>query len=76
MLKVRAGNNGPVMREGARRRIDGATGRDVAMIYGDDVVEVPETRYYARRIQMGDLVVVTEAEPKKTEQPAAGGRKE
>lgn len=61
-MRVKAGQQErPVMREGARRRIDPDTQRDVAMIYADVAVEVPESRYYLRRIAMGDLVRVDDA---------------
>jgi len=46
----------PVFQPGASRRVirDGA---DVFVIR-DTPVEVPNTRYYQRRIQAGDLVIV------------------
>lgn len=77
-MRVKAGKNGPVMREGARRRIDGVSGRDVAMIYPDEPVDVPSTRYYLRRIQMGDLVEVTteDAAETKTKKTTAHGQEE
>lgn len=58
MHRVKAGKNGPVHREGGAREVD-AQGRDLLTIT-DQVVEVPDTRYYRRRIAMGDLVVVEE----------------
>lgn len=61
MLKVRCGENGAVHREGGQREIDAATGKDLNVISKDHgVVEVPSTRYYRRRIQVGDLIAVTE----------------
>ena len=41
--------------------IDKETGRDKSMIYADQPVEVPNVRYYRRRIIKGDLVEVREA---------------
>lgn len=58
MLRVKAGNNGPVHREGGLREVD-AQGRDLLTI-GEQPVQVPNTRYYRRRIAMGDLLVVEE----------------
>jgi len=58
MLRVRAGNNGPVHREGGNRELD-AQGKDLLTIT-DQVVEVPDTRYYRKRIEAGDLVEVKE----------------
>ena len=40
----------------ARMALDPATGRDATMIYADEVVEVPNLRYYRRRLAVGDLV--------------------
>lgn len=55
-LVVKAGKNGPVFLEGKPRKLD-ADGNDVNVIR-DEVVEVPNTRYYRRRIAVGDLVLV------------------
>ena len=38
--------------------IDKETGRDRSMIYHDQVVEVPNVRFYRRRIIKGDLIEV------------------
>lgn len=45
---------------------DPATGRDRSMIYADTPVEVPNNRYYRRRIAKGDLATVVPVAPKKT----------
>ena len=59
-LKVKAGPNGPVFMEGfSRRRLD-ENGQDMTVIAGDVAVEVPNTRYYRRRIDKGDLIRVFE----------------
>lgn len=58
MLRVKAGKHGPVHREGGVREVD-ANGRDLLTIT-DQPVEVPNTRYYRRRLAMGDLVTVEE----------------
>lgn len=50
-----------------RRRIDSDTGRDRTMIYADEAIEVPNIRFYRRRILKGDLIVATASRP----QPAA-----
>jgi len=55
-ITVKAGPNGPVFRAGEKRQLD-EDGNDITTI-GDKPVEVPNTRYYRRRIQVGDLVEV------------------
>jgi hypothetical protein len=60
-LKVRGGKNGPTLKEKHQRSVDPATGRDRNAIHDDDLVEVPNTRFYRRRVAAGDLVEVLEA---------------
>lgn len=55
-ITVKAGANGPVFRAGVKRQLD-ENGKDTTAI-GEEPVEVPNTRYYRRRIQVGDLVEV------------------
>jgi hypothetical protein len=57
-IRVRAGKNGPVFREGEPRSLD-ENGQEMTTIT-ETVVEVPNTQYYRRRIAKGDLVRVEE----------------
>jgi len=58
-IRVKAGANGPVFMEGfPRRRLD-ENGRDMSVIT-DVAVEVPNTRYYRRRLLKCDLIRVIE----------------
>jgi hypothetical protein len=55
MLKVRCGQNGPVPRVGEKPHM-GEGGRLANFIYPDEgIVEVPNIRYYRRRIEAKDL---------------------
>lgn len=67
MLRVKAGKNGPVHMPGLGVRQLDASGKDIHVI-SDQVVEVPDTRFYRRRIEKGDLVVVTDTQRKKSEE--------
>lgn len=59
-LRVRAAHpDRPVFQPGMRRTI-ADDGREMSAIYADQVVEVPNERFYRRRIAVGDLVLVTE----------------
>ncbi len=50
--------------------IDKETGRDRSMIYHDEVIEVPNVRYYRRRIIKNDLVEAQPAAKPKTKSKA------
>jgi len=56
-LRVKAGPNGPVILEGEKRRKLDESGQDTNVIR-DEAVLVPNTRYYRRRIEKGDLVLI------------------
>lgn len=72
-IKVRATKH-PVFREGVRRLI--VDGKDRAQIYPGDVVMVPASRYYLKRIEMGDLEHVKDTKDTKDASEPRTGRKE
>jgi len=63
-IKVKGGPHGPVFLEGMRRELD-ADGKDKHVIREGETREVPNTRYYRKRIEAGDLVIETAAAKKK-----------
>ena len=79
-LKVKAAHaDRPCPKIRTRRAISKTTGRDRTMIYADTPVEVPDVRFYRRRIIKGDLVLVdeeiiktvSESAPLKADKPAS-----
>lgn len=50
----------PVFLPGQRRRLN-AEGREISVIQ-DELLEVPNERYYRRRIEAGDLIAVDDTD--------------
>jgi hypothetical protein len=69
-LTVRAAKaDKPVPMARSRRHLDSKTGRDRNKIYADTPVEVPNVRYYRRRVQTGELLLVAAPVTPKASRP-------
>lgn len=61
MLKVKAADpKKPVFLPGQKRRLS-ADGREIGVIQ-DELLEVPNERYYRRRIEAGDLILIDDTD--------------
>ena len=68
MMYVRCGPNGPVLRQGKRRKL--RDGRCINSITPEDgIVQVEYTRYYRRLTTNGDLILESEPPAKPVDKP-------